>query len=125
MAGGRRGHRGGRRGSDRSSGRRNRGRRAVTRRLHPSSEWTHFTVLLIADPAAERSDPATDGPTGRREALVALARAVFAAGGPIALRADPGVALVIATVGLEYAAAAPPSAGRKPDLGRCWSWRPA
>jgi hypothetical protein len=87
----------------------------VTRRLRPSSEWTRFTVLLIADPPAERSDPATDGPAGRHEALVALARAVFAAGGRIALPADPGVTLVLATVGLEYAAARP--AERREETG--------
>ena len=46
-------------------------------------------------------------PAARHEAVVALARAVFAAGGRIALPADAGVTLVVASVGLEYAPARP------------------
>ncbi len=64
-------------------------------------------MLLVADPPAEHGSPGTEGPAGRHEAIVALARAVFAAGGRIAVPADPGIALVLATVGLEYAAARP------------------
>ncbi len=52
-------------------------------------------------------------PAGRHEALVALARAVFAEGGRIVVPADVGVALVIGTVALEYAQ--PPVAERRAE----------
>jgi hypothetical protein len=65
-------------------------------------EWAGLGLLLAdAPPAAVRSADAS--PAGRHEALVTLARAVFAVGGRIALPADAGVSMLIATAGLEYA----------------------
>jgi hypothetical protein len=54
-----------------------------------------------------------ESPAGRHEALVALARAVFAEGGRMAVPVDTDVALVIGMVALEYAQ--PPVAVRRAE----------
>lgn len=69
-----------------------------------------WTVLLVADPPTTPGDQAGDFPRDRepdspmlvREALISLARAVFAAGGQLVLPADGEVASLIGTVALGY-----------------------
>lgn len=74
-------------------------------RLRPIEPHRGFTVLLSAWPPARdrhrRPDDAS--PTQRHDALVGVARAVFALGGELVVPADPDTAAVIAAVALDYA----------------------
>jgi hypothetical protein len=85
----------------------------VSRSLHPRAFHPGLTVLLVADPPSPDRRGGAEPPAARHEALVALARAVFAAGGRIALPADADIALVIGTVALDYAQ--PPVAERRAE----------
>jgi hypothetical protein len=82
----------------------------MTRGLQPRQPRPDLTVLVVADPPPTTARPNGEDPAGRHEALVALARAVFSAGGRLAVPADTGVSLLLGTVALEYAA--PPVAER-------------
>ncbi|HEX7303718.1 hypothetical protein [Lentzea sp.] len=84
--------------------------------MRPRPVRDDFTVLLVADPPPQRPRPGGEGPAGRQEALVSLARAVFAEGGRIALPADAGVAVTMATVALEYEG--PRIAERRTEAGQ-------
>lgn len=71
-----------------------------------------FTVLLAAWPPPQTRDrrPGVASPSLRQEAIVSLARAVFAVGGQLVMMGDADVAPVVAAVALDYATA--PSAER-------------
>jgi hypothetical protein len=67
----------------------------------------------VADPPSPDRRPGAEAPAGRHEALVALARAVFAEGGRLAAPVDVDIALVLGTVALDYSA--PPVAERRAE----------
>lgn len=71
-----------------------------------------FAVLMAASPPPQIRDrrPGAASPSLRQEAIVSLARAVFAVGGQLVMMGDPDVAPIVAAVALDYAAA--PSAER-------------
>jgi hypothetical protein len=79
--------------------------------MRPRPDRSGLTVLLVADPPPSHRRPDAESPAGRHEAIVALARAVFAEGGQLAVPADADIALVVGTVALDYAA--PPVAERR------------
>jgi hypothetical protein len=83
----------------------------MTRSMHPHPGRPDLTVLLVADPPPPERRPGAGTPAGRHEALVALARAVFAEGGRLAAPVDVDIALVLGTVALDYSA--PPVAERR------------
>lgn len=87
----------------------------MTRSLRPRPGRSAFTVLLVADPPPPHRRPGAESPAGRHEAIVALARAVFAEGGQLVVPADADIALVVGTVALDYAA--PPVAERRVETG--------
>ena len=73
----------------------------------------------MADSPPEESRSVGTSPAGRHVAIIALARAVFVAGGRIAMPADAGLSALIATIGLEYVEPTPtngPGTGRAPVL---------
>ena len=82
----------------------------MTRSMRPRPSQPDLTVLLVADPPPPDRRPGAETPAGRHEALVALARAVFAEGGRLAAPVDVDIALVLGTVALDYSA--PPVAER-------------
>src|SRR5215831_3278770 len=83
----------------------------MTRSMRSRPSRPGFTVLLVADPPQADRRPGAETPAGRHEALVALARAVFAEGGRLAARVDADIALVLGTVALDYSA--PPVAEQR------------
>ncbi|HUY52612.1 MAG TPA: hypothetical protein VMV92_44070 [Streptosporangiaceae bacterium] len=85
----------------------------MSRSLHPRAFQPGLIVLLAADPPPPDGRGGAEPPAARHEALVALARAVFAVGGQIVLPADADIALVIGTVALDYAQ--PPVAERRAE----------
>jgi hypothetical protein len=85
----------------------------MTRSMHPRPGRPGLTVLLVADPPSPDRRLGAETPAGRHEALVALARAVFAEGGRLAAPVDVDIALVLGTVALDYSA--PPVAERRAE----------
>ena len=78
------------------------------------------TILLVADSPPEESRSVGTSPAGRHVAIIALARAVFAAGGRIAMPADAGLSALIATIGLEHASYRRPQTGPARAAHRFW-----
>jgi hypothetical protein len=85
----------------------------MTRSMRPRSGRPDLTVLLVADPPSPDRRPGAESPAGRHEALVALARAVFAEGGRLAAPVDVDIALILGAVALDYSA--PPVAERRTE----------
>jgi hypothetical protein len=85
----------------------------MTRSMRPRPGRPDLTVLVVADPPPPDRRPGAESPAGRHEALVALARAVFAEGGRLAAPVDADIALVLGTVALDYSA--PPVAERRTE----------
>lgn len=74
----------------------------MTHSFRPHPFRSDLTILLIADspPAEPRTGFQT--PLARREALISVARATFAAGGRLAVPLDVDAALLIGTLALDY-----------------------
>jgi hypothetical protein len=71
----------------------------------PVETHGNFSILLAAWPPPEHYDrrPGLVSPSLRHEAIVSVARAVFAAGGELVVTGDADVTPVIAAVALDYA----------------------